>query len=177
MKNFALTTSILFAFAGATHSACASSSQTAYDGDSTEPIQASSMIETTSKTYSASAEGDRNDSAQEVFDKAIYKAAKKTLKEDYTWFQIIDRETEKETTRTEDRPGFETRYERVPVQSCGLLGCRTTTRTYRRDTFDVGGADRVETRYAVDIEFVMGRGATPPQGDVYDAAMVKRSYR
>jgi len=148
--------------------------------DVSTAISASATVgaKTSGKTYTVSTKGDRRDSAQDVFDEALYKAAKKTLRKDFEWFRIIDKETEKETERTRgERAGFETRYERVPVRSCGLLGCTTSSQSYRTTEFNSGTPDRKETTYSVDLEFEMGVGTPPNSKNVYNARIVKNSYK
>ncbi|RKQ69615.1 hypothetical protein DES40_2418 [Litorimonas taeanensis] len=173
MRSLILTSAALAAFAGLPNLACATSDNDDYYSD----YDRESSYGVTGKTYEVSVDGDRNDTAQDVYDEALHKAARKTLDKGYDWFRVIERDTEKEITRGDNDARFETRYERVPVQSCGLLGCRTVNRTYRRDSFDTGFPERDETRYSVEIEFEVGTGQAPASGDVYDAKMVRRSFR
>ena len=126
---------------------------------------------TSNRTWTVKARGDRNDRRSEVYDEALVKAAHKTLKKDYDWFRVINRETEEETRTTENRSGFEAGYERVPVRSCGLLTCRTDYRTERRAEFSIND-ERETTRYNIEIEFEAGWGAMPRRGETYDARLI-----
>lgn len=123
------------------------------------------------------ARGGRNDNRREVYEDALYKAAKKTRKEDYDWFRIIESHIEREVRRDDDRGGFETRYERVPYARCGLLTCQTGYRTERRTDFSADFGGREETRFEVELSFEMGWGAMPTNGDVYDARATKARFK
>ena len=129
------------------------------------------------ETYEVTVEGKRGDSLDEVMDKALYKAAKKTLGKDYEWFRVIERETEKDTTETRTRGSVSGGFEAVPERRCGLLGCMTTTRTYYRGGIRSDFPDRKDTEYTVTLEYEMGAGYVEDSRNVYDARIVKNSYR
>jgi len=122
-------------------------------------------------------EGKKRDSRNEVMDEALYKAARKTLKNDYDWFRILDREIEKETEVTRRGSGFSGSYERVPERSCGLLGCTTRYRTEYNNEFNVRMNEREDTVYTITLEYQMGTGPTRGDTDVYDARIVKNSFK
>ena len=126
------------------------------------------------QTYIVSVDGDGNDSRRKVLNKALVKAAKKTLKYDYDWFRIVERETDKETRTTRRRGGFEGSFHTVPERRCGLLSCRTTTRTYYSGGVSSDFPDREDTVYTVTLEFRMGIGPVQDTDSVYDARQVKR---
>ena len=132
---------------------------------------------TADRTYDVKVRGGRNDSRSEVYDEALYKAARKTRKKDYDWFRVIDSEIERETRVTDNESGFEAGYERVPYKSCGLLTCRTEYRTERRSSLTVDIGEREESRYTVELEYEMGWGSMPVNGEAYDARRVERDYR
>lgn len=129
------------------------------------------------RTYDVKVRGDRNDSRSDVYDEALYKAARKTRKKDYDWFRVIDSEVERETRITDSESGFEAGYERVPYQSCGLLTCRTEYRTETRSRLTIDAPEREESRYTVELEFEAGWGSMPRGGEVYDARRVENEYR
>ena len=103
--------------------------------------------------------------------------AVKTLRNDYDWFRIIDRETSKETTKTESRSGFSARYERIPEKRCGLLGCTTTYRDHYRGGFESNFPDHEDTVYTVTLEFEMGTGTYANARNVYEARSIRNSNR
>jgi len=132
---------------------------------------------TADRTYDVKVRGSRNETRSEVYDEALYEAARKTLKKDYDWFRVIESEIDRDTRVTDSESGFEAGYERVPYQSCGLLTCRTEYRTERRSSLTVEIGDREESRYTVKLEFEAGWGSMPVGGEAYDARRVKRDYR
>lgn len=132
---------------------------------------------TSSRTYVVTVDGGKRDNRQEVFEEALDRAATKTLRNDYDWFRIIDRETSKETTKTESRSGFSARYERVPERRCGLLGCTTTYRDHYRGGFESDFPEREDTVYTVTLEFEMGSGPYANARNVYDARSIRNSNR
>ncbi|RKQ69616.1 hypothetical protein DES40_2419 [Litorimonas taeanensis] len=146
--------------------------------EATVSIELGSRTRISDRVYDVRAEGNRRDSRDDVIDEALYKAAQKTLNKDYDWFRVLDRDTDRETVYS-DRGGssFEARYERVPVQRCGLLACSTSYETQRSGYIEARSPERRETRYSVTLEFEMGTGPMPRSGEVYDARLVRRSYR
>jgi len=132
---------------------------------------------TADRTFDVKVRGNRNDSRSEVYDEALYKAARKTRKKDYDWFRVTNSEIEHETRVTDSESGFEAGYERVPYKSCGLLTCRTEYRTERSSQLTVQIGDRENSRYTVELEFEAGWGPMPVDGESYDARRVERDYR
>ncbi len=126
---------------------------------------------TSTKTYEVSAKGNKYDGRDKVFDDALYKAAKKTLKNDYDWFRVIDREYETEKTTSSNR--FRESVRRVPERRCGLLGCSTTYRTDYHSDIRSGFYDRDEIKHSVRIEYIMGIGPVEDIKNVYDARDIK----
>lgn len=130
------------------------------------------------KTYDVSVRGDRYDSRSDVYDEALKKAANKTLKKNYEWFRVIDRETDKEViySEREGRSSFGARYETTPVTNCGLLTCNTRYETQRTTDFEYRNRapETRERRYKVTLEFEVGYGPAPDGDKVYDARDVKR---
>lgn len=132
---------------------------------------------TADRTYDVKLRGKNNESRSEVYDEALYRAARKTKKKDYDWFRVIDSEIVRDTRFTDSERGFEAGYERVPYKSCGLLTCRTEYRTERRTSATIEFGDREEDRYTVKLEFEVGWGPAPTTDDAYDARAVERDYR
>jgi|GEM_PF-1529257 len=129
------------------------------------------------RTYDVKVRGDRRDSRDEVMDKALYKAAKETLSKDYDWFRVIDSDTEEVTVETRDRSRASAGFERRPVRSCGLLSCSTSYETSYRGGFETRDRVREESTYTVRLEYEMGTGSVQDRDRVYDARIVKSSYR
>jgi len=178
MRKIMMTTVLVAGFACVSPALAQSSDAEANVDVSAEIIVGSpGQTITSNRTYEVEVDGGRRDSRSEVFDKALYKAAKKTLKKDHEWFRIIDKETEKETTRTESRSGASVGFEREPVRRCGLLGCTTEYRTTQRGRFDSGFPEREDTVYTVILEYEMGSGPVAKSDNVYDARKAKKKYR
>ena len=156
-----------FALAGAAN---------AEDTDKTVRLTVASSV--SDKTYEVNVEGKRRDDLDDVMNKALYKAAKKTLKSDYEWFRVILNETEKSSEK-ESRVGsrFAGGFETVPERRCGLLGCSNSTRTTYRGGIRSDFPERKTTRYSVTLEYKMGSGPVADNNNVYDAKIVKTSYK
>lgn len=129
-----------------------------------------------SRTYTVSAEGKRRDSRDDVYESALQMAAKKTLRLNYDWFRVLDKETERETVRTERFPSRASAgFERRPVKTCGLLGCTTRYERDYRAELQSDFPQRSDTYYEVTLDFEMGRGPVTDGGRVYDAGNVRRT--
>jgi len=123
------------------------------------------------KAYEVTVQGDRNDSREDVMHRALYKAAKKTLKENQLWFQVIE-------VRTKiDRENRLSGFERVPHRKCGLLGCSTTYSTHYRSGFESNTFDREDTYHSVTLEYQMGSGDVAYGKNIYDAYQAKKKYK
>jgi len=181
MRNLIISTALFTAFvmpntAAVAQDAIAQGSD--LQASATVTGQASTRSERVStKTYQVSVDGKRRDNKSDVLDKALYKAAKKTLDKDYDWFRVVNRDTETIETRGRNNSGFSTTYERAPQRNCGLLGCSTTYETQSRSRFEADLSSRDETRHNITIEYEMGIGEVEDNEDVYDARIVKNSYR
>jgi len=132
---------------------------------------------TTHRVFDVTVEGGRNDSRSEVMEKALYKAAKSTLKKDFEWFRVVERDTDKEIHTTRSRGSATPGFSRVPERHCGLLGCSTNYRTHYRGGFDTTTDERVDARYSVTLEYQMGIGPVKKTDDVYNAKIVKNAYK
>jgi len=133
---------------------------------------------TAGRTFSVTVDGDRRDSRDEVYEEALYLAAKKTDRNDFEWFRVINKETDRETTKTRDRGSrAEAGFERAPVRRCGLLGCKTEYRTQYRGGFGTDFPEREDTLYSVTLDFEMGVGPATDGGRIYYADEIKRDYR
>ncbi|MCI4644093.1 MAG: hypothetical protein MRY64_04860 [Hyphomonadaceae bacterium] len=127
--------------------------------------------------YRVSYTGDLNDSAQDVRDRALLRAAELTLENGGDWFEITSASTNEDTetrTRFEDR-GFET--ESRIVRDCGLLGCTSTV----RPVTTYGGVDQVEetsTVYDHSMEILIHSGLKPLDNpNAYEAAQTAVNLR
>jgi len=173
MRNTILTATVLAL--GTTLPATAFATDVAIEARAS--INTSSETRISDRTYDVKVRGDRNASRSEVYDEALYKAARKTRKKDYDWFRVIESDIERDRRRIENDTAFEAGYERVPYRSCGLLTCRTEYRTEKRTSVTLDFDDREETRYTVELEFQVGWGPMPVDGEVYDARQAERDYR
>lgn len=96
-------------------------------------------------------------------DYALLRAAELTIRDGYDWFRVVDRYTSVEGRRN------------GPTFSVGggssSWGRRSSVGLGVGTSFDLGPGPIAER----SIEVVMGRGALPPGGDVYDARGVAAS--
>ncbi len=129
------------------------------------------------RIYSVTVDGDRKDTREDVVEKALYKAAKKTLKYDYDWFRVVETDIDRErignTRSSKIHSGFETR----PYRECGLLGCTTTHRTNYNSRISSNGDSRSRVYYSVVLEYEMGKGQVLNPGEIYDANQAKREFK
>lgn len=100
--------------------------------------------------------------AQYVSDLALLRAADIALAEGYDWFRVADR-------------FMQGRPDRGPRVGLGLgggdFGYRSGVGIGLGTSFNLGGGPAV----ASTIEVMMGKGARPPGGDVYDARALRES--
>ena len=147
-------------------------------GDQTQANSAPYEELTAGRIFSVTVDGDRRDSRDEVYEEALYLAAKKTERNDFEWFRVVNKETDRETTKTRDRDSrAEARFERVPERRCGLLSCKTEYRTRYRGEFGAGFPEREDTLYSVTLDFEMGVGPATQGGRIYYSDEIKRDYR
>ena len=115
-----------------------------------------------------------NDSGK-AHDLAMLRAAELTLLKGYDWFEVLDRETIKDKSeRSGASMGISQRTE--VTESCGLLGCKRTTRPSREYSMgvDVGNdRDSVERH----LEILLGNGVRPNKSQVYNATEVRENIR
>lgn len=128
--------------------------------------------------YRVTFNGNSSTGKSAVQDYALLRAAELTLQEGHDWFQIVQRDSEREkTTRTS--PGVSGTYatDRVVTRDCGLLGCTTTSRPATTATVGVG-TETERVRYETTIELLMGGGAQPDDAaNVYDASETASAIR
>lgn len=120
-------------------------------------------------------EGSRKDNQNDVMNKALYGAAKQTLNINNTWFRVINHNVETTKTRVKADNVFEKRYQRVPYQSCGLLGCKTTYRTQTTKPISYKSAVQESTTYSITLMFETGTGFMPTGEGVYMAQKITKS--
>lgn len=135
------------------------------------------LTRTSEKKRKVTIDGKRRESRNDVMDEALYEAAQKTLDINDTWFRVISRDVDTETSYSNRDNGLEARYERVPVRNCGLLGCTTEYRTERSTSFSARTINREETKYSVTLRFETGKGPKPSGSDVYYAKKVEQDLR
>ena len=113
--------------------------------------------------YNGDARSDLNDSK----DYALLRAAEITLREGYTWFEVVDRSTvSKVPGRNANQSGV--RYEQAYQvdRSCGLLGCTESVRP-RTSTSVYVDTHRERTTHSHALEVLMGNGEIPQKGGNY----------
>ncbi|MEQ8205119.1 MAG: hypothetical protein RIA65_03005 [Woeseia sp.] len=109
-------------------------------------------------------------------DYALLRAAELTLREGYTWFEVVDRSTVSEA-RTSHAPHSGVSYERAyrVERSCGLLACSESVRP--TTTTGVHIDTRSErTTHSHALEVLMGNGEIPQKGgNYYNASDVAKT--
>lgn len=114
--------------------------------------------------------GNRRAGLERTRDYALLRAAEVTLREGYTWFEIVDRDTHTKTTRRpETRFGHERAY--TIDRDCGVLGCASRMRPVTYTRWEAGNG-REERRHSHSIEIRMDKGELPEDGRAYDAQSV-----
>ena len=174
MRFFQTRTGVIAACA-LTIAACASAPD--YREASSHGGEGYSSQQIEANRYRVSYTGDGNDSAQEVRDRALLRAAELTLEQGGDWFEVTNALTSEDSdirTRFEQR-GFET--EPRIVRECGLLGC--TSRVTPVTTY--GGTDRVEevsTVYDHSMEIIIHSGLKPAGNpNAYEASQTAANLR
>ncbi|AKE52552.1 CC0125/CC1285 family lipoprotein [Kangiella geojedonensis] len=124
--------------------------------------------------YRISFNGNTSTSQNTVKDYALLRAAELTLQEGGTWFQVVDRGSDKKTRHT---PRTEVRRTDVIERDCGLLGCETRRRPAYITTIGVeSGTER--SKYSSSLEILIGSGEMPSDdGRYYDAKDIASTLR
>ena len=130
----------------------------------------------TPQTHSITVDGSRNDDRSDVMDEALYEAALATLDGNHTWFRVIKTEVDREVKQTRANSSISSSYERVPVQSCSLLGCSTQYQTRFKGSSDIGTSNRESVQYTVNLKYQMLQGDLDYDEGLYNASIVKRTY-
>lgn len=128
-------------------------------------------------TFTVVVDGDKNEDRREVYEEALYRAANKTLKYDYDWFRVLERENDKEVVTERTTSEVVGRYDRVPERRCGLLGCTTYYRSYYSGGFSIPSQETERTLYSVSLNFEMGVGPAQDTENVFDARIAKKKYK
>ncbi|GAA4363652.1 CC0125/CC1285 family lipoprotein [Kangiella marina] len=125
--------------------------------------------------YRISFNGNTSTSQNTVKDYALLRAAELTLQEGGSWFQVVDRGSDKETRSTPART--EVRRTEVIERDCGLLGCETRRRPAYTTTIGVE-AGKERSKYSSSLEIVIGSGEMPSgDGHYYDAKELASTLR
>lgn len=117
----------------------------------------------------------RGNDVSDAKDLALLRAAELTLQEGYEWFEVVDRDSQREERSNHARAVMSMQMQATTYRECNALRCRTVTRpsyidpTYR-DRIPAG----VESTATI-IEVVMGDGEMPDDSNVYDAKALTRT--
>jgi len=128
----------------------------------------------TSNRYRVSFTGNSHTSSDRVKDYALLRAAELTLQQDHDWFNIVSRETDKES-REGAEFGISANQPRYITRDCGLLGCRTSFSRVSSGAHI--SSSRTSTRYTSFVEIVMGSGEPENPAAVYDASELSETLR
>lgn len=155
--------------------ACATS-QTAYApaGDSSEAGYYSTKI--SDDRYRVGFNGNAATSENTVKDYTLLRAAELTLQEGGSWFQVVERSSNKEVSQR-STPRTEISRTQVIERDCGLLGCQTRSRPVMTTTVGVdSGPSR--SSYSSSLEILVGSGEMPQgDGQYYDAKQLASTLR
>ena len=124
--------------------------------------------------YRVSYNGSRTDSANDVKDLALLRAAELTMVMDYDWFRIVDRQT---VNNTDERPSatVSVRQSNRVSRSCGLLGCTTTVEPGYTG-LGVASTQRGD-RYETTLEIVLGKGQVDDPSSIYNARELYKNLK
>lgn len=140
-------------------------------------IDHNTHVQISSKTYTVKVKGSKKDSQNDVLEDALYKVANKTLKADYDWFKIVNRETDSHKTIEKRSTGVRSNFETAPVRRCGLLSCKTQYRAqYGASQYDNPSRNEV-TLHNVTLEYRMGRGPMDNSDNYYNAKLLKAAKK
>ncbi|GAA0199489.1 hypothetical protein GCM10009123_03600 [Kangiella japonica] len=127
------------------------------------------------KRYRVGFNGNTTTSQNTVKDYALLRAAELTLQEGGTWFQIVDRSSDKQSHHSPART--EVRRTDVIERDCGLLGCETRRRPSYTTTVGVE-AGTSKSKYSSSLEIMIGDGEMPQSdGQYYDAQQLASTLR
>ena len=151
------------------------SSKTAYAPAETAEDYGYYSTKISDNRYRIGFNGNTSTSQNTVKDYALLRAAELTLQEGGSWFQVVDRTSDKQTRHT---PGH-TEVTRTDVieRDCGLLSCETRRRPAYTTTVSVdSGTER--NKYSSSLEIVIGSGEKPSSdGQYYDAKQLASTLR
>lgn len=127
------------------------------------------------KRYRIGFNGNTTTSQNTVKDYALLRAAELTLQEGGTWFQVVDRSSDKQTRQSPART--EVRRTDVIERDCGLLGCETRRRPSYTTTVGIE-AGTSKSKYSSSLEIMIGDGEMPQSdGQYYDAQKLASTLR
>lgn len=121
--------------------------------------------------YRVSFTGNSSTAQQDVLDYALLRSAQLTLAKGYDWFEVVNRNNDKEVQHTV--VGGSTLI--VPPQTqvyrdCGLLACRTTVVSAPGYATGIGAGTAVpSSSYTSALEILMGHNPKPQGGNIYNA--------
>ena len=132
----------------------------------------------TDTRYRVTFTGNSNTPSETVKDHALLRAAELTLSQGYDWFQLADRETDREVSgSTSVGGGVSFAPTTHAYQRCGLVSCNTAT-TYSGMSTAVGiGTTTASTAYSSALEIVLGKYPMPTSVESYDAQQLASTLR
>lgn len=123
--------------------------------------------------------GNTQTDAETVKDYALLRAAELTLQKGYTWFQIVERETDKKSrSSTTLSGGFGSAGHTSVYRECGVLNCQTVVASSPGFSTGIGiGSTRVNDAYSYGLEVLLGKAPMPKDANAYDARELSNSIR
>ena len=156
-------------------SACAT--QSAYQSAEKPGGQGYSETRLTDTRYRVTFTGNSVTPAGTIQNAALLRAAELTLQKGYDWFQIADRQLDRQQrSNTTVSSGLDFPSQTTVYQRCGLLRCDATV--VSSPGFS-SGADlattTTSTAYSSSLEIVMGKKPMPGSIESYDARQLMAS--
>ena len=123
--------------------------------------------------------GNSQTNAETVKDFALLRAAELTLQEGYTWFQVVERDTDKKVNAaTSVSSGFGSGGYTSVYRDCGVLTCQTVVSSSPGFSTGIGiGSTTTRSEYSHALEVLLGKPPMPKDANAYDAREVATNIR
>ena len=123
--------------------------------------------------------GNTQTDSETVKDYALLRAAELTLQKGYTWFQVVERETDKKNnSATTLSGGFGSAGHTSVYRDCGVLNCQTVVASSPGFSTGIGiGSTRTSSAYSYALEVLLGKPPMPKEANAYDARELSNSIR
>lgn len=130
-----------------------------------------------SDRYRISFKGNASTPAETTRNYALLRAGELALQHGADWFQIVDKNTDKNTREVGGGPDFIAPPQTTVYQRCGLIRCDAVVTT--SPGFVSGGniPPTTSTQYTSDLEILIGKNPMPPSVESYNARELVSNLR